>query len=191
MCGMSRLILIRHSLPQIVEDKPPKSWSLSKEGEARASMMAVAVAALKPASINSSAETKAMETAQFITDITGLTLGMDPGFNEQGRANERFVSQEDFNSRISEALRLPDELLFGTETVSAAVERFQKAVEDAEKYSQPGDIVVVSHGTVISGFVASRTGFDPVKLWQSLGMPGLICLNWPDPSEIEFRQNFE
>ena len=188
---MSRLILIRHSLPQIVEDQPPKSWSLSQAGESRASTMAVAVAALKPASVHSSAEAKAMQTAEFITNMTGLTLSLDPGFNEQGRSNEKFVSQEEFDGKISAALRSPGELLFGTETISDAVDRFTAALVDAEKYSQAGDMVVVSHGTVISGFVASRTGDDPVELWKSLGMPGLICLNWPDPVEIEFRQNFE
>ncbi len=153
--------------------------------------MAVAVAATKPASVHSSAEAKAMQTAEFITDITGLTLSMDPGFNEQDRTGTKFTTQEEFELNVSQALRQPDELVYGAETISAAVERFDTALKEAAEYSQPGDMVVVSHGTVISGYVAARLGVDPVELWQSLEMPGLICVNWPNPVQIEFRQNFQ
>lgn len=192
MTRMSRLVLIKHSLPQIVEGKPPSSWTLSPEGKRRASMLAVAVAAIKPVSVHSSAEEKAMQTAEFITDITGLTLSMDPGFNEHDRSQEPFIgSNEEFKARIAESLRKPDELIYGSETISAAVDRFTAALSDAEKYSKPGNMVVVSHGTVISAYVASRVGVDPVELWQSLGLPGLICVNWPEPDHIELRQNFE
>ncbi len=188
---MGQLILIKHSLPQIDEDEPANSWVLSPEGESRASKLAIAIAAMKPASVHTSAEQKAMQTAEAITDITGLTLSMDPGFNEQHRENERFTSKDEFSRRIGEALRSPDELIYGSETVSSAVERFDKALHDAEQYSQPGDMAVVSHGTIISAYVASRVDIDPAELWESLGLPGFVCVNWPDPDHIELRKNFE
>lgn len=188
---MRRLILIRHSLPQIVKDKPSRSWTLSPEGERRASTMAVAVAALKPASVHASAEEKATRTAEFITGITGLTLGIDPGFNEQERSEEPFTGDEDFKRRVGEALRSPDELHYGSETIYEAVQRFHTALIDADRFSQPGDMAVVSHGTVISAYVSSRVGVDPVETWNSIGMPGFICLNWPDADNIELRQNFD
>lgn len=188
---MGRLILIRHSLPQVSEDEPRDSWTLSPDGIARASTLAVAVAAIKPASLHSSAEEKAKLTAEAITAVTGLTLNVDPDFNEHQRPDEPYSSQEEFTAKVSEALRRPGDLVFGSETMAAAVERFAAALAAAETYSPSGDMAVVSHGTIISAYVASRIEVDPVDIWQSLGMPALICTNWPEPDHIEFRQNIE
>ncbi len=188
---MGRLILIKHSLPNIVEDQPSRDWNLSAEGKRRASMLADAVATMKPASLHSSAEEKATQTAEFVTTATGLTLSIDPGFNEHERSKEPFTATVEFERSVVEALRNPDEMVYGSETVSAAAHRFEAALHDAERFSSPGDMAVVSHGTVISAYVASLTGVDVVELWQSLGLPGLIVTNWPDPDRIELRQNFD
>ena len=52
-------------------------------------------------------------------------------------------------------------------------------------------MAVVAHGTVISTFVASVLDIDPVPVWESLGMPGLVEIEWPEPTEIISLQNFE
>lgn len=188
---MPRLILIRHSMPEVAEDRPSHQWALSAEGQRRASILGVAVAAMKPASLHSSAEAKATQTAEAITLTTGLTLNIEPDFNEHDRSNELFVSKEEFENSVSEALLAPDKQIYGSETIAQSVERFENALLEAEKFSPPGDIAVVSHGTVISGYIASKVDIEVIGFWKSLGLPGLIALNWPDPDKIELRQNFE
>ncbi len=188
---MGRLILIKHSLPEIDSDRPAHMWKLSPVGEQRASSMAVTVGAMKPGSLHASAEAKADETAAFITGTTGLMLNIDPRFNEHERSEAGFLEKDDFEAKVSQALLKPNEPVFGSETIAEAVARFEEGLHDAERFSPPGDMVIVSHGTVISGYVASKTGADPVELWHQLGLPGLICLNWPNPDRIELCQNFE
>jgi broad specificity phosphatase PhoE len=65
----------------------------------------------------------------------------------------------------------PDRVVFGEESAAAALTRFSRAVEGL------GDgAVVVSHGTVISLYVAAQTGRDAFELWQSLELPDLLVV---------------
>ena len=44
---------------------------------------------------------------------------------------------------------------------------------------------------MISIFVAEFLDTDPVPIWESLGLPGLIEIDWPRPSKILMQLNFE
>jgi hypothetical protein len=41
-------------------------------------------------------------------------------------------------------------------------------------------VVVVAHGTVISLYVAGRTGAPPFGLWKRLGLPSFVVVTVPD-----------
>jgi hypothetical protein len=43
-----------------------------------------------------------------------------------------------------------------------------------------GDIVVVTHGTVLTLAVAERCMLDPFHFWQRLGLPSAVSLTVPD-----------
>jgi broad specificity phosphatase PhoE len=91
---------------------------------------------------------------------------------------------------VLDAIRRPEELVLGTETTGKAGRRFERGVKSAAAESPPGDMVIVTHGTIISMFVSQLTGADPVPIWESLGLPGLIVVAWPQASGIEFQRNF-
>ncbi len=189
---MSRLILIRHSLPQISEELPARKWVLGSEGRLRASNMAIAVAAMRPASLHSSTEVKALQTAEHIAALTGLEPGSDSRFDEQDRTNEIFLERDAFRASIAAALNNPTELRFGAETISDATSRLERGVSEAADNLPPeGDLVIVSHGTILSAYIAAKVGIDPVEFWRSLSLPGIVVLNWPEPDRIVLRQNFD
>ena len=52
-------------------------------------------------------------------------------------------------------------------------------------------VAVVAHGTVIATFVASVLDIDPIPIWESLGLCGLVEIEWPEPTEIISQQNFD
>jgi len=52
-------------------------------------------------------------------------------------------------------------------------------------------VAVVAHGTVIATFVASVLDIDPIPIWESLGLRGLVETEWPEPTEIISQQNFD
>ena len=68
--------------------------------------------------------------------------------------------------------------------MSEATNRFGEAVERFAAYDQAENVAVVSHGTVISMFVAQQLSIDPVSLWKSMGLPWLIEIDWPNPTKI-------
>ena len=55
--------------------------------------------------------------------------------------------------------------------MSEATNRFGEAVERFVPYDQTENVAIVSHGTVISMFVAQQLNIDPVSLWKSMGLP--------------------
>lgn len=69
--------------------------------------------------------------------------------------------------------------------------RFGEAIRRLMKSESGQKIAVIAHGTVISTFVAELLEVDPIPVWDSLGVPGLLEIEWPNPSKILTRRNFE
>jgi broad specificity phosphatase PhoE len=40
-------------------------------------------------------------------------------------------------------------------------------------------VAIVSHGTVITLYVARAAGVEPFAFWQGLGLPAFVVLSWP------------
>jgi len=78
----------------------------------------------------------------------------------------------------------PDAVVFGGESASAALARFATAVDQAVS-EETGDVVVVSHGTVMSLFVASRARVNASELWAVLGLPSYVSLELPNHRIVE------
>jgi broad specificity phosphatase PhoE len=51
-------------------------------------------------------------------------------------------------------------------------------VEVASRYAEQ-NMVVFTHGTVLSLYVARATGLEPFTLWKRLGLPSFIVLTFP------------
>ena len=51
-------------------------------------------------------------------------------------------------------------------------------VEVASRYAEQ-NIVVFTHGTVLSLYVARATGLEPFTLWKRLGLPSFVVLTFP------------
>ena len=43
-----------------------------------------------------------------------------------------------------------------------------------------GNLAIVSHGTVMTLFLAHVSGIDPVPFWKQLGLPAFVVLSYPD-----------
>jgi broad specificity phosphatase PhoE len=187
---MRRLILIKHSMPVVEPDVPAPQWQLSDVGKRRAAKLADAVAGMGATSLHSSDSPKAVETAEIIAARTELPLKINPDFKEHIRDDMPFGSDAWWRASVLDAIRRPEELVIGSETTGDAGRRFAAAVKSAAAGSPPGDMVIVAHGTIISMFVSQLIGADPVPIWESLGLPGLIAVTWPESSGIEFQKNY-
>jgi broad specificity phosphatase PhoE len=171
------LILVKHSLPEVAEDRPAREWKLSNDGRTRAERLAEQLRTFKPEVTVSSEEPKAKETAEIVGRLLQLEVHVVPHLGEHDRSNVSYLSQEQFQVSVREFFQRPDKLVFGKETADQAHARFYQAVHAILNEHRNKTIVMVSHGTVISLFVSRLTGSSNFELWSMLGLPSFIAMD--------------
>jgi broad specificity phosphatase PhoE len=173
------LILVKHSQPALEPEVPAAQWHLSAEGERRCGPLADALAPYAPATLVTSAETKARETAVLLAARLNLPGHIAPGLHEHDRTGVGWLPEGELEEQIAAFFAQPDELVFGKETAAAARLRFQAAVADVLAQTPQGTVVIVTHGTVLTLFAAAHAGLAPLPLWQRLGLPSFVVFSLP------------
>jgi broad specificity phosphatase PhoE len=182
------LILVKHSLPGIIENVPAREWRLSEEGRVRARRLAERLSSYQPEVIVSSVEPKAKETAEIIARTYDLTMEIVEGLHEHDRSRSKYLSPDDFRASVRKFFENPTKLVFGNETADECHTRFDQAVRTVLKLYVDKSIVIVAHGTVISLFVSRLTGNSDLILWNELGLPSFVVLDIQSATLIE-REN--
>ena len=177
---MYKIILVKHSSPDIIPEIPANEWHLSAEGRQRCQVLADELAGHDLDLIFSSPEPKAQETAQIIAQQLVKPLFIVPGLHEHERKTVRFSNGDQFEASVKEFFEQPDALVFGEETAAQSLNRFSSAVDQLISQNRDQNLVVVSHGTVITLFVANNCSIEPFPFWSRLDLPSFIILSLPD-----------
>jgi 2,3-bisphosphoglycerate-dependent phosphoglycerate mutase len=170
-----RVLLVRHGTPEVEESVPAAAWQLSACGRAAAISLAQNLRDYAFDRIVSSPEPKATGTAEAIASQLGLAVEIDQGFSEHSRRSVGFLTQEELGSAIARLFECPDSLVFGEETANQAYARFCAALERQSARSAH-DILVVTHGTIMSIYRSGALNIDPFPFWRSLKMPAAVIL---------------
>ena len=178
---MRRIILVRHSAPEIEPSVPAREWHLSTAGRQRCKGLAEALRPHQPTRIATSNEVKSIETAELVADELAIPWFTSEDLHEHDRSNVGFLPSEQFSASIARFYEQPTQLVFGRETAEQAYQRFAGGVADVIQQYPDDTIAIVAHGTVISLFVARTTGVEPLPLWKRLGLPSFIVLSLPGP----------
>jgi broad specificity phosphatase PhoE len=157
------LLLVRHSVPAPDPSVPSEEWRLSEEGRSLCGPLAIQVGAHEPRRLLTSPEPKALETAELIAPVLGLDVEIEDGLRETAR------EQNVLHERIRQLFAKPDEVVFGEESASAALARFSRVVEGVEEQA-----AFVTHGTVISLYVAGSDPDGGFEYWKTLGLPHVV-----------------
>jgi broad specificity phosphatase PhoE len=182
------LIFLRHSLPVIDPAVPAREWHLSADGRQRCRLLAARLVSYKPQKIISSLEPKALETAQIIAETLQMQFESAEGLHEHERRREEHTSREVFEASIRAFFAQPDQLVYGDETADQAYTRFAQAVDTVQnRYHGQAPLVIVSHGTVISLFIARAYGLDPFPVWKSLKLPCMVICSANRPQIISLE----
>jgi len=173
-----RRLFVRHSVPRQIPGVPARDWRLSDDGRRRAEMLArhVATWVSGPALLATSDEPKARETAGVLGAALGLIPRVVPDLREHDRTGVAYLQGEDFAAAVARFFAHPEERVFGAESAAESLARFSSAVSGLTAAAPPGDILIVTHGTVLSLFVAATTGADAAAFWRSLPLPALAVL---------------
>lgn len=177
------LLLVRHSQPEIMLGLPARDWRLSAEGRARCQLLAEEIArSYSPVAVVSSDEPKAIETAELIARPLGLAVERQPDLREHEREAAPRLDDAAFQAAIATFFAHPGELVYGRETAKSALARFTGGIAGVLGERPTGDIVVVTHGTVMSLYLGALTGASPLAIWESLRLPDLRVVARPDES---------
>jgi broad specificity phosphatase PhoE len=179
------LILIRHSQSQQAPDRPASQWPLTAEGCRRCTALAARLAACAPDLIVTSRERKASETGALVAARLALPTLVAHGLHEHKREQVGWLSNPAFEQAVSAIFAQPNELVFGEETASQAGARFDAAVRDVLASHPAQTVAIVSHGTVITLFLAQHAGVAALPFWTRLGMPALVVLSLPELKLLE------
>ena len=180
MNSMSRLILVKHSLPEIDPARPAREWRLSDEGRRRCPALAKRLAEHAPEVVVASLEPKATETGQIVARWLGKPLETVAGLHEHERSRVGFLDADQFNAAVAALFNQPAQLVFGEETADQAHARFAGAVAGVMQRHARVNTAVIAHGTVIALLVSRAAGLEPFALWKRLGLPSFVVLAWPD-----------
>lgn len=155
------IYFLRHAQSVADSRAPQSTWLLSEVGlnqarDARRRMKTEFDVIL------SSAEQKAVRTAEIFVLDSSLEIQVDSVFNELNRDRGSFLSQADYNLRVKEAMTTSCMSVNGWETVQSALERFTNGVQRIDKEYTNKQILLVSHGIVLSLYFAALLNCEDV-----------------------------
>jgi broad specificity phosphatase PhoE len=176
---MPRLLLIRHSESAPVEGVPPDRWGLTEEGRRRCRDLAERLRDRDPPDLVASREPKAAETAWLVAARLGRPWRTAEGLHEHERDAMPWLGRERWEAQIAELFRRPDAVIFGRESADTALARFAAAVGPVVSARPGRDVAIVTHGTVLTLFVARHNPIDRLAFWKALAMPDLVELDLP------------
>ncbi|KAN0094219.1 phosphoglycerate mutase-like protein [Hyaloscypha variabilis] len=172
-----RLVLVQHGKPEVQEDIQHSLWPLSESGRDATASLAEKLRAFNFNKISSSPELKASGTAEILANKLKLEVEIDKDLAEHARHSMTFLPQAEFQDKIAQLFSNPSKLVLGEETADEAFERFDRALNKALVEADGRDVLVVTHGTVLSIYVSRRLGIDPLSFWRSLATPMAIVIS--------------
>ncbi len=176
---MGKLLLVKHAKPVISSSTSSSRWELSEDGIEQAAKFAPLFNRYDFDTIFSSEEPKAIHTARMIAAELKRQVEIKKDLHEHDRhKNRKFYPQKEWKSIIQTFFDCPNDLVFGAETATEALERFDAAVKSViDGQPKQKDRIIVAHGTVISLFVEKYNSVNVFELWQKLGMPSYVELD--------------
>jgi broad specificity phosphatase PhoE len=179
------LVLVKHALPVPEPAVAPKYWRLGLEGEHQSRRLASRLLAYAPLRLVASREPKALMTGQLVAAELGLKLSAVAGLEEFDRPPLPLMPQAEHERIVAPIFGDLHTRVLGAESGRDALTRFSAAVETELAQTDAPNLVAITHGTVISLFVAAHNDIDGFELWKQLTCPSFVVLDVPSLSVRE------
>jgi broad specificity phosphatase PhoE len=173
------LVLVKHALPVLDPAVPPRHWRLSVEGEHQSRRLASRLRAYAPLRLVASPEPKALLTGQLIASELGLNVSTAAGLKESDRSALPLMSKAEHERIVAPIFEDLHGRVLGAESGQDALTRFSAAVDTELEQTEAPNLVAITHGTVISLFVAAHNDIDGFELWKQLACPSFVVLDVP------------
>lgn len=171
-------MLVKHAQPVLDPARAAREWRLGPDGEEQARRLAAALARFLPFRLFSSPEPKAARTAEIISAHLRVHASTIEDLRELDRPVLPILASEEHAALNARVFARPDERTLGAESAQEARARFATAVRTHVSAHSHATHVFVTHGTVISLFVASiDTAIDAFELWKRLRCASFVVLD--------------
>jgi len=191
---------ITHPQVQIDADIPVPEWGLSEIGRARAVAMLDQPWIGSIRRVVSSAERKAIETAEILARHLGLAVEVRERMHENDRSATGFLPPPEFEAVADQFFANPHKSIRGWERAIDAQQRILSEAEAVLGAADSSDIAFVGHGGVgtllllsLSGREISRAGDQPAGggnyFAYDMGARRVIHEWWPIDKAAPQRAN--
>jgi broad specificity phosphatase PhoE len=184
---MAKLILIKHARPLVDPAKSSELWDLSEEGRTQAKTLAAQLANQSLASVISSEEPKARQTAEILSGELEIPMETAADLHEHDRRNVPHMRSSKFISNVELFFRRHDQLVLGRESADAALARFERAVQNVLNSQADQNVAIVSHGTVIALFIEKHSDRNGFQVWREMSLPSFAIFDLPETQLHELR----
>jgi len=172
-------VLFRHALTTIDKTQPADKWVISEKG---IKQVCKTIASGKFDDIDiivCSTEKKAIQTAFYLSERIGKDIKLNPNFRELDRGDKFVKNKENYETLVWRTFNNPTESSFGWEKAKEALTRFQRGIKRLENSYSNKKIFLVSHGIILTLFIADYYNWDSKKTfeyWRDLGFCDSINL---------------
>lgn len=145
---MTKVRYLTHPQVHIDPQTPVTLWGLSAVGHRRVAIFSQSSVLRGTTQIISSAERKAIETAQPIAAALGIHLEVRGAMHENDRSATGFLPPDEFEVVANEFFAQPSVSVRGWERAIEAQVRIVREVETVLERNLKGDVLFVGHGAV-------------------------------------------
>ncbi len=171
---MSRKIyFLRHASTHIEPTIHPRKWDLSKEGIHTSQLIRNHPIFSTIDHIFCSTEQKTYLTIAPYAQIRSLPVHFDAGFGEIHASDLPLTTKTQFETMKHHCFLHLDKSPEGAETFREGLTRFKLALSKVQTQFPSGDILIVSHGTILTLYFADllqllEKGEETFFRWQNL-----------------------
>jgi broad specificity phosphatase PhoE len=164
------IYLLRHAESNIDLSRPARNWSISLNGKEQARELASTDVFGAIDGIVHSSEKKARQTADAFAENLDIQMYELSGLDELKREHVGVLTEEEYRSRVRSTLSNMDEPVIGWESGASALKRFESAVNKVNIMFHRKNILVVSHGIVLTAYFCKLKNFESIayERWSQL-----------------------
>ena len=164
------LYFLRHAESVIDLKKPSRDWGITEDGKSRARELARSDVFKSFDGIVHSSENKAIQTADAFAEELDVELYEIPGLDELNREYKEILSNQDYRTRVRDALTYWDQNVPHWESAADGLTRFADAVKKINIMFYSMNVLVISHGIVLTLYFSRLKGFESIayERWAQL-----------------------
>ena len=164
------LYFLRHAQTRVDPERPVRKWDITSNGKLSTKELAESQVFSKIEGIIHSSEPKAKQTADIIQQVLPVDTYELPELDELHRDHKGYLSDEEYRARVRLTLTDWENSVPDWESGEDALNRFLEGVRRINLMFHDKNIIIVSHGLVLTLYFSALTHFWKIayERWHQL-----------------------